>query len=150
LPFGDQSFDAVLSCGVLEHVDEFSKTGNEVLSLGEIRRVLRTEGYFPIYQLPQRYTWQEAVTRTLHLGYAHPRRFTESEIRSLLERTGYRVERLRRNNLLPKNLGGLPEPVRVFYSRFSRTLIGLDDVLSRIPALNRIAGVLEVMARRAA
>lgn len=149
LPFETQSFDAVLSCGVLEHVDEFSQPGNELVSLKEIRRVLRPGGYFPIYQLPQRYTWQEAITRTLGIGYSHQRRYSAGEIRTLLDRTGFRVESLRRNNLFPKNLTGLPEPVRAFYSRFSRALIAADSALSAIPGLNRIAGVLEVMARRA-
>ena len=150
LPFAAESFDAVLSCGVLEHVDEFSEVGNEIISLGEIRRVLRSDGHFPIYQLPQRYTWQEAITRTLRIGYSHPRRYTASEIRSMLERTGYRIEQIRRNNLLPKNLTGLPEQFRAFYSRFSRAIIPLDTALSSVPVLNQVAGVLEIMARRAA
>jgi len=148
LPFPDQSFDAVLSCGVLEHVDEYSQPGNEILSLGEIRRVLAPEGYFPIYQLPQQHTWQEAITRALRIGYSHPRRFTEQQIRELLARAGYRVESVRRNNMLPKNLTGLPDAIRGFYSRFGRGLIGLDRALSSIPVLNRVAGVLEVMARK--
>ncbi len=150
LPFETASFDAVLSCGVLEHVDEFSSPGNELLSLAEIRRVLRPDGHFPIYQLPQRYTWQEAVTRALKLGYSHPRRFTAPEIRAMLGGGGFRVEHLRRNNMLPKNLTGLPEPVRVFYSRFGRGIVALDDALSRIPVANQLAGVLEVVARRLA
>lgn len=147
LPFDADSFDAVLSCGVLEHVDEFSAPGNERRSLLEIHRVLRPAGYFPIYQLPQRYTWQEAITRTLRIGYSHPRRFTASEIRSLLQATGYRVESLRRNNMFPKNLTGLPETVRDLYSRFSRGVIAMDDALSRVPGLNQFAGVLEIVAR---
>jgi len=149
LPFPTAAFDAVLSCGVLEHVDEFSQPGNEVRSLAEIRRVLKPGGHFLIYQLPQRYTWQEAITRTLHLGYAHPRRFTAGEIRSLLARTGYRIERLSRNNMLPKNLTGLPEPVRAFYSRFGRGIIRIDELLSMVPVLNHVAGVMEIVARPA-
>ena len=149
LPFPAGAFDAVLSCGVLEHVDEFSEPGNEVRSLGEIRRVLTSRGVLLIYQLPQRYSSQEAISRTLRLGYAHPRRFTAGEIRSLLARTGYRVVRLRRNNMLPKNLTGLPAPIRAFYSRFSLALIRLDDALSVIPGLNQLAGVMEIVARPA-
>src|SRR5579862_6647551 len=80
LPFGDGSFDAVLSCGVLEHVDEFSAPGNEVKSLREISRILRPGGHLLIYQLPQRYAWMEAIVRRLRLGYAHPRRYTLAEI----------------------------------------------------------------------
>ena len=148
LPFADGAFDVVLSCGVLEHVDEFSQPGNEVVSLGEIRRVLRAEGQFFIYQLPQRHSWTEAVSRTLELGYSHPRRFTEREIRALLERTGYRVESLQRNNLLPKNLTGLPELIRVLYSRFAKDILRADTAISRIPVLNRVGGVMELVARR--
>jgi SAM-dependent methyltransferase len=148
LPFADGAFDVVLSCGVLEHVDEYSQPGNEIVSLAELRRVLKPHGYLVIYQLPQQHSWTEAVSRTLKLGYAHPRRFTEREIRGLLERTGYRIEHLRRNNLLPKNLTGLPELIRVLYSRFAQEIIRADGAISRIPLLNRVAGVMELVARR--
>lgn len=147
LPFPDDAFHTVLSCGVLEHVDEFSEPGNEVISLREIRRVLKPDGHFLIYQLPQQYTWQEAVTRTLRLGYSHPRRFTEREIRKLLHLTGYRVERLIRNNMLPKNLTGVPNGVRSLYSRFSSIILRADAALSAVPLLNRLAGVMEIVAR---
>ena len=148
LPFPDCSFDVVLSCGVLEHVDEYSDTGNERRSLAEIHRVLRPAGYFAIYQLPQKYTWQEAITRALRIGYSHPRRYTAAEIEAMLTVAGFDVERVRRNNLLPKNLTGLPDMLRSLYSRFGRALISLDGALSRIPGLNQIAGVLEIFARR--
>ena len=46
LPFEDGSFDIVLSCGVLEHVDD------EAGSVKEIARILRPGGYFFVYQLP--------------------------------------------------------------------------------------------------
>jgi SAM-dependent methyltransferase len=148
LPFEDAAFDAVLSCGVLEHVDEFSAPGNERLSLLELHRVTAPGGLLFIYQLPQRLTWQEAVTRTLRVGYSHPRRYSGAEIARMLGQAGFRVESLRRNNMLPKNLTGLPEAVRSFYSWFGRAIIRTDAVLSRVPILNRVAGVLEVTARR--
>lgn len=149
LPFEAESFDAVLSCGVLEHVDEVSRVkGNELRSLREIHRVLKPGGWFPIYQLPQEHTWQEALTRALEVGYSHPRRFTEREIRDLLGASGFAVERLERFNMLPKNLTGLPAGVRDFYSRLTGPVMAADRILSAIPGLNRVAGVLEVLARR--
>lgn len=148
LPFADASFDAVLSCGVLEHVDELSAPGNEERSLGEIRRVLRPAGWFPVYQLPQRHSWTEALQRRLGLGYSHPRRFTSAEIETLLRRNGFRVEWLRRHNMLPKNLTGLPRGIRNVYGALGGPLTRLDSVLSRIPGVNRLAGVLELLARR--
>ncbi len=147
LPFADGTFDAVLSCGVLEHVDESSEPGNEIKSLQEIARVLRPGGYFFIYQLPQLKAWQEALVRCLRLGYSHPRRYTAAEIRAMLQRAGYSVPKVRRANLLPKNLTGMPAAVRRAYSRFSPVVLAVDGVLCRIPGLNSIAGALEVTAR---
>jgi SAM-dependent methyltransferase len=148
MPFIEDSFDAVLSCGVLEHVDEFSQSGNELESLREIARVLRPGGFLFIYQLPQRYAWQEAIIRRLRLGYAHPRRYTAIEITNMLRQTGYSIQRIRRANLIPKNLTGMPNKLRTIYSRFSHTLIALDGNFCKIPGLNHLAGVLEITAQR--
>jgi SAM-dependent methyltransferase len=148
LPFADASFDAVLGCGVLEHVDEFSKPGNELLSLQEIHRVLKPGGVFFIFQLPQKCSWQESLIRRLKLGYAHPRRYTQSEIRAMLKAQGFRVEQVRRMNLLPKNLTSMPGIVRTIYSSCARPLISVDRALCRVPLLNRIAGVMEIVAVR--
>lgn len=150
LPFTGRCFDAVLSCGVLEHVDEFSQPGTELKSLLEIARVLRPNGYLLIYQLPQRYAWQEAIIRRLRLGYAHPRRYTASEITGMLKNAGYTVRRIRRANLMPKNLTGMPDKLRAAYSRSSKVLIALDEMLCKIPVLNRLAGALEITAQRTA
>ena len=46
LPFADSAFDAVLSCGVLEHVPD------ENGSLDEVHRLLRTDGKVIIYNFP--------------------------------------------------------------------------------------------------
>jgi SAM-dependent methyltransferase len=150
LPFPSASFDAVLSCGVLEHVDEYSEPGNEARSLDEINRVLRSRGHFPIYQLPQKHTWQEALAGALGVGYVHPRRFVSDEIHTLLDRHGFEVTHLRRFNMLPKNLSGMPASVRSLYSRFARGILAADDLFSRVPVLNRVAGVLEMLARKTA
>jgi SAM-dependent methyltransferase len=147
LPFQDGSFDGVLSCGVLEHVDECSgQVGNERKALDEIFRVLKPGGKLLIYQLPQSASWQEGLVRRFKLGYSHPRRYSEPEINRILRQAGFEVVGLRRSNFIPKNLTGLPMRIRRFYSRFSLPLMVLDRFLCRVPMLNRIAGVLEVSA----
>jgi ubiquinone/menaquinone biosynthesis C-methylase UbiE len=148
LPFEDSSFDAVLSCGALEHVDEFSEKGNERKSLDEIVRVLRKDGIFLIYQLPQKYSWQEAIVRRLRLGYAHPRRYSASEIENMLREHGLEVLKLKRSNLIPRNLTGLPQSIKIIYSKFSKLWLFLDEYLCKIPVLNQIAGALEITARK--
>ena len=82
------------------------------------------------------------------LGTGHRRRFTAAEIRGLLRQEGYVVESLRRTNLVPRNLTGMPERVRDAYSRAARELIAADELLSRTPGLGHVAGALEVIARR--
>ena len=148
LPFADRSFDAVLSCGVLEHVDEHSQPGNEWRSLREIARIVRPGGYFFIFQLPQRYAWQEALLRKLRRGYTHPRRYTAAEITAMLHATGFRVAALRRANMLPKNLTGVLPWVRGIYNSAGQKLLAADAALCRLPLLNQLAGVLEVVAVR--
>jgi 2-polyprenyl-3-methyl-5-hydroxy-6-metoxy-1,4-benzoquinol methylase len=148
LPLSDGTFQAVLSCGVLEHVDEFSQPGNEEISLREIGRVMRPGGRLFIYQLPQRHAWQEALARRLRRGYCHPRRFTAEEISRMLRDAGYSVTRVRRANMLPKNLTGMPAAVRKMYSRFSAPLLAVDAALCKVPVLRALAGVLEITAVR--
>jgi SAM-dependent methyltransferase len=146
LPFPDRQFDAVLSCGVLEHVEEPPACGNEVASLHEIGRVLRPGGRLLLYQLPQQYAWTEAIVRRLGSGYVHPRRYTIPEITRILEDAGYTVESVSRSGLVPKNLTGLPGVLRRLYSRFSRGLLTMDKLLCRIPGLNSLSGVMEIRA----
>jgi SAM-dependent methyltransferase len=148
LPFADGSYDAALSCGVLEHVAEDVPGGDERRSLRELRRVLRPGGRLLIYQLPQQHAWQEAVVRRLGLGSGHRRRFTAAGIRGLLRQEGFAVETLRRTNLIPRNLTGMPDRLRDAYSRLAPCLIAVDEVLSRAPGLENVAGALEVLARK--
>ena len=54
-----EPFDAVLSCGVLEHVEDPDA------SLDEIRRVLQPGGTFYVYKLPNRASYLEAIARRL-------------------------------------------------------------------------------------
>ncbi len=59
LPLPDEEFDAVLNCGVLEHVPD------ERHALAELRRVLRPRGYLFTYHLPNRHAWTERLGRWL-------------------------------------------------------------------------------------
>ncbi len=148
LPFEDARFDAVLSCGVLEHVDEFSEPGNEGKSLLEIARVLKKGGKLLIYQLPQHAAWQESIIRKLKLGYAHPRRYKTNEIHRMLAKSNFDVVQTRRANLIPKNLTGMPSSLRNAYSSLAKPIIAVDGIISQTPLLRNVAGVLELVAQK--
>ena len=148
LPFAAGSFAAVLSCGVFEHVTEGDTPGDEIASLREIFRVLRPGGLFFVYQLPQRTAWQEALIRRFGLGYSHPRRFSRREIAALLSENGFVVQRLRHGNMVPKNLSGMPAPLKNWYRHAAPILALCDTLFCRAPGLNLLSGTLEVTARR--
>ncbi len=139
LPFPSATFDAVLSCGVLEHVVD------ELGSLREIERVLKPAGLLFIYQLPQRYAYTELINRWRGLWH-HPRRYTPHSIQSKLQSIGFRLVRQRRANLLPKNLTGLPPQVRRVYNRIGGLVNSVDRGLSKVPLLNLLCHSIETVA----
>jgi ubiquinone/menaquinone biosynthesis C-methylase UbiE len=144
LPFRSAAFDAVLACGVLEHVPE---TG---LSLDEIRRVLQPGGQLFVYNLPQKYSYKELLIGRLRLGYSHASRYTGASIRRLLEAHGFRVRRVRRAGVLPYMATGLPRRARRAYYGAASTLFPVDRALSRVPVVNLVAQSLEIVAERPA
>jgi ubiquinone/menaquinone biosynthesis C-methylase UbiE len=134
LPFEDRSFDTVLSCGVLEHVE------HPDASLDEIRRVLRPGGTFYITNLPNRWSYTEKLARLLgryyHGQLPNDRVYTKRSVRNLLLRHGFTVEELNRVHMLPLTVGG---PARPVWSA--------SRLLERVPGLNTVATSLEVVAR---
>lgn len=130
LPFADASFDAVVSCGVLEHVREFG--GTETGSIAEIARVLRPGGLFLCYHFPNARSWIELLSRLTPGKYAHQYRFTAADIRTLARGAGLRIEELGRYQVIPRNLWGhLPRALRD--SRvLARGVDGLESVVATI------------------
>jgi 2-polyprenyl-3-methyl-5-hydroxy-6-metoxy-1,4-benzoquinol methylase len=136
LPYHDGAFDAVLSCGVLEHV------ADPEASLDEIRRVLRPSGRLYVFKLPNRLSYLEAIARRGGLYYhgadIHDAVYTPDSARALLERHGYAVTELRRANMLPLTI-----PVGGAAARF---VWGANRVLARVPGLNAFATNVELVA----
>ena len=65
LPYADESFDAVIGSGVLEH------TAMEGESLKEVYRVLRRDGVFVVSYLPYAYSWNEWRRRSRGVDFHH-------------------------------------------------------------------------------
>ncbi len=148
LPYADGTFDAVLSCGVLEHVLDPGA------SLDELARVLVAQGTLYVYKLPNRFSYLEWAARRLagRLDmYYHGRQpndllYTPASTRALLERHGYDVQELRLANMLPLTLDA---PV-VQRPRTSRALWSANRALAAVPGLNLLATNVEAIAVRAA
>jgi SAM-dependent methyltransferase len=144
LPFGDGSFDAVLSCGVLEHVQDPDG------SLEELKRVLAPAGTLYVYKLPNRRSYLEAIAKLaarlgapiyFHGKLPHDRVYDEAGARALLERHGYDVRELGLANMLPLTL---PGPLA---RRLTPAIWWLNDALARVPGLRVLATNVELVAR---
>jgi SAM-dependent methyltransferase len=140
LPYGDASFDAVLSCGVLEHVEDPDA------SLEELARVLRPGGILYVYKLPNRFSYLEAIAKRMGL-YFHgfepfDRLYTPGTARELLDRHGYAVRELRLANMLPLTV----DAALLRRPRAARAFWRANRALARAPGLNRLATNVELIA----
>lgn len=101
LPFMDDTFDAVASVGVLEHVRETG--GDEQASLQEIFRILKPGGVFICYHFPNKYSWIEYLARFTS-RFSHPYLFTTADIQALIQTTPFELLERGRYALLPRNI----------------------------------------------
>jgi SAM-dependent methyltransferase len=138
LPFGDGEFDAALSCGVLEHVQ------NPGGSLDELRRVLRPGGRLYVVKLPNRASYLEWVAKRVGLYYhgelEHDAVYTPGSAAALIGSHGFRVMDVRLANMLPLTLD---HPLA---ARFAAAIWRSNRILDRIPLLRRLATNVEVDA----
>lgn len=130
LPFPAQSFDAVASVGVLEHVRETG--GNELSSLREIRRILRPGGCFLCYHLPNAYSVIETLARFMPHKYSHRYRFTRRQLRRLFQDAGLQLMTTQRYGCLPRN-GWQYAPQRLRNAPWVARLWNMLDTLLAIP-----------------
>jgi SAM-dependent methyltransferase len=134
LPFDDDSFDMVLSCGVLEHV------ASPDASLDEIRRVLKPRATFYVTNLPNRYSYTERIARLIghyyHGQLSNDRVYTKGTVHELLGRHGFGVLEFRRVHMLPLTIGG---PADIVWKA--------SCALERMPGLNMFATSLELVAQ---
>ena len=141
LPFVDGAFDAVLNCGVLEHVDD------ERGALAEIRRVLRPGGRLFTYHLPNRHAYTEWLGRRLG-RFHHERTYTRREALALFDRAGFRVRGCHAFHVLPRNVWGRLSPRTPMSPWIGIAYERLDVALTRIPGIRRVATAWAVVADR--
>lgn len=106
LPYADETFDAVFSVGVLEHVREFG--GDEIASLREIHRILKPGGYCFIFHLPNKYSWIERYHRVLKRlklvnKYIHNHLYHKPMIHEMARASDFSVVSMSLYNLFPRN-----------------------------------------------
>lgn len=138
LPFDDGSFDAVVSCGVLEHVSD------PRAACKELKRILRPGGHMFVYHFPNRYSYTEFLARRLGTE-SHDLLMDKKAFAAMLSESGLEVKRTYYKYLLPRNLPHWPR-LRNFASRRANGVFAFDKFLVRIPLLNRISTSLNAVA----
>ncbi len=142
LPFRDKSFDAVLSCGVLEHVPDMEG------SLKEISRILKDDSYFFIYNFPYKYSPSEYYA-TLKKISAHPLKLTIKSLKEILKRNGFNIVKIAYENGIPKNLNSPLKFLRPIYNKFPLFFLNLDKLIIAVPLLrNILSNSIKVIAKK--
>jgi 2-polyprenyl-3-methyl-5-hydroxy-6-metoxy-1,4-benzoquinol methylase len=138
LPFDSDSFDTVVSCGVLEHVERPGE------SLRELHRVLRPGGRLLVYKLPNRFSYLEAIARRAGMYYhgalPNDRVYDRRSAVALLSANGFQVDDFRRTNLLPLTV---EHPLAW---RLSAAIWSINRALAHLPGAEFAATNLELDA----
>jgi ubiquinone/menaquinone biosynthesis C-methylase UbiE len=140
LPYADQSFDVVLSSGVLEHVPL------EYESVRELWRVIKTNGLLVVTFLPNKTALTENVSRWIGSSGCHNRLYGLTQTRDMFLRSGFLIERYGYHQVFPtfgKNLSP-----RASLNRLANLGVSMNRVAERIPFVNRISSNLFYILRR--
>ena len=130
LPFQSDSFDAVVSCGVLEHVN------SDVYSLSELYRILKPDGYLFIFNLPNKYSLSEFIGRHTKLG-GHKHIYIKKEIANKLSATKFNVLSLHHSHMLPHHPSRLKAGwLDWLYNQHNTFTSNVDKLLEAIPGIN--------------
>jgi len=107
MPFKNNSFDAIISAGIVEHVPETDKT------IKELSRVLKKGGYLFIHVPHQisAFTLVKIIRKSLGLwSLGYEKSFTKKGFRRLLEKNNFEIFEFYINEFKPgkhKILGGI-------------------------------------------
>ena len=136
------AFDAVLSCGVLEHVQDPDS------SLEELKRVLVPGGTIYVYKLPNRTSYLEAIARTANrLGAGIYYHGLEPNDRIYTERSRGRCS----NAWLPRARArpgehGAADPRGTAGAAVRAAIWWLNGALAKVPGLRQLATNVELVA----
>lgn len=140
LPYSDNFFDAVLSCGTLEHVE------NHKESLNEIKRVLKRGGTFFIFYLPNKFSYIETIMNFIKKS-CHDTRYSIKEALNVLKESDFLPYKWGYEQILPNNVSFLPEIVRKLYGKLDILLQPAEKILVKIPILNLFSTTIWIFSK---
>lgn len=146
IPYKDESFDAVLSFGVMEHIVDFkgeklrdkSKRNTkkeaemEEEYLSEVRRVLKKGGTFFICNLPTRLAVNEKFAE-LAWGGGHYRKYWKREALTMLSKKKFHIIKAKREYFLPAQFYLVSKLLDKFANKHYWLMFLLDNILMFTP-----------------
>ncbi len=124
----DYKFDAILICGVLEHVPDMRKF------LKKCFNILVPGGKLFILQFPNKTSLFEKIN-DFRGKSSHDIRLSKNEINLLLRFSEFKVEHCSYHQFLPYALNGLPKKLRDLYYKYAFLIRLLDKILFKTPIL---------------
>src|SRR5680860_763610 len=138
IPFGENSFDAIIAAGVLEHVED------QECSLAELYRILKPKGQLFVYLYPNSFSYTEKFQKLIGNPY-HNKALRMNELKSLLKKHGFEIKKEQYNFMLPLMLCRFPYPIRYIYNIFGNLILALNLILEKIPLVNRLSSNLSIV-----
>lgn len=134
-------FDAVVSGGVLEHVQDLDG------SLDETCRILRPGGCLYVFRFPQRYSLSEFLAQ-LRGQSVHPIRMTVLELDSILRDHGFVPFHTAHERFVPHLTGLANTAAYRWRQRLDDVCRVADRVGTKVPLVRDIAGSFRIFARK--
>ena len=136
------SFDAIISSGVLEHVP------NIQASMNELCRVLKPGGYLFIFRFPNEYSYIEWFARR-SISWHHPILMSPRELHFLMKMNSLEVLDWGYDTILPVNcMNPYTRWLRPFRERFNTLFSIADKILTHIPLLSKLSTSSWLIAKK--
>jgi len=148
LPFDDSSFAIAINRSILHHLQDPEK------GVSEVRRVLKSGGQAifaetllsPLSAIPR-----ILLKRGKHFSSSH-RNFKEEELKGIVTRH-FKIKKVYYFGYLAYSLLGFPDVVNIykfipFKKIITPALIKFDELISKIPLLNRICWCVMIVAEK--
>ncbi len=140
MEFKNNTFDVVVSFGVMEHLREdyvrnFGKRefrNEELKFMQEVFRVLKPKGVSIVANLPNKYSWSEFLTRLLKLRF-HINRYTKKQIENLMKNAGFKDVKIRREFFIPAQVYKVSKFGAKFLNKYYRFFDNIDRLLNKTP-----------------
>ncbi|MDB5002307.1 MAG: Methyltransferase type 11 [Mucilaginibacter sp.] len=136
----DNSYDAVISSGTLEHAN------NIMESLKEIRRILKPGGWFFMFRFPAEDSISEMVAKKSG-GWSHSIRMSKDEVKYMLRLHSFRIQEIGYDSFLPIMLSSKLRGLRKLRAKYDAPIHKLDKLLTNTPFINRFSTSIYCLAQ---